>query len=73
MMICQTLNDPGGTDGKYLYENQAKDTVAGGKKDPGDFNHAILGSDLGVDEQGYVTFLLDINEPNSDGKNTLRL
>jgi hypothetical protein len=56
----------------YDYLNQAKDTVAGGKKDPGDFNHAILFDDM-LAEDGYFTFLLDINEPNSANKSTLRL
>lgn len=52
--------------------NQAKDTTAGGAgRDY--FNHAIRLGDLQVDENGLVTFLLDINEPGEDGKMTLRL
>ena len=67
----QRAQDP--TPGGFDYINQAKDTVAGGKKDPGDFNHAILYDQLLVDDEGYVTFLLDINESNSEDKSTLRL
>ncbi len=50
-------------DGGIQFENQAKDTNAGGSKPPsGDFNHALILSSLHVDDEGYMTFLLDINE-----------
>jgi hypothetical protein len=67
----QRSADPTGPN-NYEYINQAKDTVAGGKKDPGDFNHAILYDDMEAVD-GRFTFWLDINEPNSDNKSTLRL
>lgn len=51
--------------------NQAKDTKAGGDK-RNFFNHAIRLGDLQVDENGMVTFLLDINETGNPGV-TLRL
>ncbi len=51
--------------------NQAKDTKAGGDKRDF-FNHAIRLGDLQVDENGMVTFLLDINETGNPGV-TLRL
>jgi len=44
--------------------NQAKDSNA--------FNHVIKFSDLAIDSEGYISFLLDINEPGAD-KQTLRL
>jgi len=47
--------------------NQAKDVNAGK-----DFNHAIKLSDLVVDDNGYYTFRLDINEPGGF-KSQLRL
>ena len=65
----QSLND-GNPD--YNYQNQAKDTTAGGQKD-GDFNRALLYSNLLADDDGYFTFLLDINEPNEADKSLLRL
>jgi len=70
------------TDGTpdFNFENQAKDTGAGGGQASGDFNHAIKFSTLLV-EDGFITFKLDINEPgdtcngNKDcvATNTLRL
>lgn len=51
--------------------NQAKDTKAGGEKREF-FNHAIRLGDLKVDDNGMVTFLLDINETGNPGV-TLRL
>lgn len=47
--------------------NQAKDVDAGK-----DFNHAIKLSDLMLDDDGYYTFRLDINEPGGF-KSQLRL
>ena len=53
-------------DGGLQFQNQAKDTGAGGSKPPsGDFNHALLFSSLEIDENGFMTFLLDINEPQN--------
>lgn len=49
------------------YANQAKDIDAGK-----DFNHAIKLSDLVLDNDGYYTFRLDINEPGGF-KSQLRL
>ena len=46
--------------------NQAKDIDAGK-----DFNHAIRLGDLIVDEDGYFTFRLDINEPGGTKSNIL--
>ena len=46
--------------------NQAKDVDAGK-----DFNHAIRLGDLIVDEDGYFTFRLDINEPGGTKSNIL--
>ena len=59
-------------DSPYNYQNQAKDTVAGGERD-GDFNRAILYDEMLADEDGYFTFLLDINEPEGGDFSTLRL
>jgi len=70
------------TDGTpdFNFENQAKDTGAGGGQASGDFNHAIKFSSLLI-ENGFITFKLDINEPGDTCKqnkdcvatNTLRL
>ena len=49
------------------FANQAKDVNAGK-----DFNHAIKLSDLVLDNDGYYTFRLDINEPGGF-KSQLRL
>lgn len=60
-----------GFDDPITDTNQAKDTKAGGDK-RNFFNHAIRLGDLQVDENGMVTFLLDINETGNPGV-TLRL
>jgi hypothetical protein len=60
-----------GYDAPITTTNQAKDTKAGGDKRDF-FNHAIRLGDLQVDENGMVTFLLDINETGNPGV-TLRL
>ncbi len=54
-------------DGSLYSANQAKDIDAGK-----DFNHAIRLGDLMVDEDGYFTFRLDINEPGGS-KSNIRL
>ena len=52
--------------------NQAKDDNGGG---PGrhTFNHAVQFSSLIADANGYLHFLLDINEPGADATSGLRL
>jgi PEP-CTERM motif len=61
-----TITNPN-TNPDSVFANQAKDIDAGK-----DFNHAIKLSDLIVDNDGYFTFRLDINEPGGF-KSQLRL
>ncbi len=49
--------------------NQAKDVNAGAL----DYNHVLRLSDLLLSDGDFLTFLLDINEPGADVKQTLRL
>lgn len=54
------------TNGGVKVANQAKDVDAGK-----DFNQAIKLSDLMVDEDGFYTFRLDVNEPGGTKSNIL--
>ena len=60
-----TITNPN-TNPDTTFANQAKDIDAGK-----DFNHAIRLGDLIVDEDGYFTFRLDINEPGGTKSNIL--
>ena len=60
-----TIYNPN-TNPDTTFANQAKDIDAGK-----DFNHAIRLGDLIVDEDGYFTFRLDINEPGGTKSNIL--
>jgi hypothetical protein len=63
----QRIGDAGGDGSVSAVDNQVKDTGAGGGNDnvTGDFNHAIAWETMFIDSEGYLTFMLDINEPGT--------
>lgn len=78
----QEVGDVNGFGATSEIDNYAKDTGAGSGDPLKDFNHAIQASTMLVDDEGYMTFLLDINEPgttcdrggnNCDITSTLRI